>query len=325
MTDGPLLSLKNYSQHFRINKRLTVPAVTGVSFELRRGEIFGLVGESGSGKSTIGRAVMGLYTPTAGDIWFKDHRVSDKREYRRHKRDIQRHMQIVFQDSAAALNPRMRVGDIIAEPLIIHRVHADKAARNDHIDRLLGLVGLHVSYKSKFPGEISGGQRQRVAIARAIAADPELIVADEPVASLDVSIQAQIIGLFRHLQKQHGFTFLFIAHDLALVRYLCDRVGVLYAGRLVETAPTEELFTRPLHPYTRCLLSAIPVPDPRYERNKRMLSYTPVPTDLEGEGREAAPGHFVLGSGRTAEPAPVFQAPGKWKDIPHPDHREACL
>lgn len=325
MTDAPLLSLKNYSQHFRINKRLTVPAVTGVSFDLRRGEIFGLVGESGSGKSTIGRAVMGLHTPTEGDIWFKGHRVSDKREYRRHKRDIQRHMQIVFQDSAAALNPRMRVGDIIAEPLVIHHVHPDKAARNDHIDRLLGLVGLHASYKSKFPGEISGGQRQRVAIARAIAADPELIVADEPVASLDVSIQAQIIGLFRHLQKQHGFTFLFIAHDLALVRYLCDRVGVLYAGRLVETAPTEELFTRPLHPYTRCLLSAIPVPDPRHERNKRTLSYTPVPTDLEGEWWEAAPAHFVLGSGRTADRAPVFQAPGKWEDISRSGHREACL
>lgn len=309
MNTGPLLSVRDYRQHFRINKRLTVPAVNGVSFELRRGEIFGLVGESGSGKSTIGRAIMGLYTPTAGEIWFKGRRVSDKREYRRHKRDIQRHMQIVFQDSAAALNPRMRVGDIIAEPLTIHHVHPNRAARNGRIDQLLELVGLHPSYKTKFPGEISGGQRQRVAIARAIAADPELVVADEPVASLDVSIQAQIIGLFRHLQKQHGFTFLFIAHDLALVRYLCDRVGVLYAGHLVEMGPAAALFARPLHPYTRCLVSAIPVPDPRYERNKRSMSYTPVPSDLEGEWREAAPDHFVRGSGRTTERPPAFQSP----------------
>ncbi|MBS5048583.1 MAG: peptide ABC transporter ATP-binding protein [Desulfovibrionaceae bacterium] len=324
MTDVPLLVVNNYSQHFRINKRLTVPAVTDVSFALRRGEIFGLVGESGSGKSTLGRAVMGLYTPTAGEIWFKNCRVSDKRDYRRHRRDVQRAMQIVFQDSAAALNPRMRVGDIIAEPLVIHRLHPTKAALNERVDQLLEQVGLHVSYKSKFPGEISGGQRQRAAIARAVAADPELIVADEPVASLDVSIQAQIISLFRHLQQQRGFTFLFIAHDLSLVRYLCDRVGVLYAGRLVESAPTEELFARPLHPYTRCLLSAIPLPDPRRERNKRILSYAPRPEDLEGEYREVSRDHFVLGV-RTVEPGPAFQTPRELTDAARSRNREACL
>ena len=195
---------------------------------------------------------------------------------------------------------------------------------NERVDQLLEQVGLHVSYKSKFPGEISGGQRQRAAIARAVAADPELIVADEPVASLDVSIQAQIISLFRHLQQQRGFTFLFIAHDLSLVRYLCDRVGVLYAGRLVESAPTEELFARPLHPYTRCLLSAIPLPDPRRERNKRILSYAPRPEDLEGEYREVSRDHFVLGV-RTVEPGPAFQTPRELTDAARSRNREACL
>ena len=196
MKNPVLLSVRNYKQHFPINKSLTVHAVNGISFDLRKGEIFGLVGESGCGKSTVARAIMGIYTPTEGEIYFKDFLISEKRSYREHKKDIQRNMQVIFQDSAAALNPRMKVADIIAEPLVINRVYPDKVRLRAEVDKLLTLVGLDTSYGNKFPAEISGGQRQRVAIARSIAVNPELIVADEPVASLDVSIQAQIVSLF---------------------------------------------------------------------------------------------------------------------------------
>ncbi len=294
MNKQVLLSVRNYRQHFPVSASLTIRAVNGISFDLRKGEIFGLVGESGCGKSTVARAVMGIYTPTEGEIYFKNYLISEKRSYREHKKDIQRNMQVIFQDSAAALNPRMRVSDIIAEPLVINRIYPDKPRRRAEVDKLLTLVGLDTSYAGKFPGELSGGQRQRVAIARSIAVDPELIVADEPVASLDVSIQAQIISLFQHLQRQHDFSFLFIAHDLSMVRYLCDRVGVMYAGKLVELAPTEELFRNPLHPYTRTLLSAIPMPDPVYERSKKIIPHAPGTIDPDGAWSELSPGHFVL-------------------------------
>lgn len=298
MNSQILLSVRNYAQHFPISRSLTVRAVNGISFDLRKGEIFGLVGESGCGKSTVARAVMGIHAPTEGEIFFKGYPISDKRSYREHKKDIQRNMQVIFQDSAAALNPRMKVADIVAEPLVINRMCPDRMRLRAEVDKLLTLVGLDTGYGNKFPGEISGGQRQRVAIARSIAVNPELIVADEPVASLDVSIQAQIISLFQHLQRRHNFTFLFIAHDLSMVRYLCDRVGVMYAGKLVELAPAKELFETPLHPYTRALLSAIPVPDPAYERSKKILPYTHETADLNGEWQEVSPAHFVLSSAR---------------------------
>ena len=278
MSSQILLSVRNYSQHFVVNRALTVRAVNGISFDLRKGEVFGLVGESGCGKSTVARGIMGIYTPTGGEILFRDYPITEKRSYRLHRRDVQRNIQVIFQDSAAALNPRMTVAEIIAEPLVINRVHADKARLRAEVGRLLGLVGLDAGYGNKLPGELY----------------PELIVADEPVASLDVSIQAQIISLFQHLQRQHGFTFLFIAHDLSMVRYLCDRVGVMYAGKLVETAPAKELFENPLHPYTRALLSAVPVPDPVYERSKRILPYTRAEADLNGEWREVSPDHHLL-------------------------------
>lgn len=289
-----LLSVRNYTQHFPVSASLTIYAVNGISFDLRRGEIFGLVGESGCGKSTVARAIMGITIPTAGEIRFKDFLISDKRSYREHRKDIQRNMQVIFQDSAAALNPRMKVSEIIAEPFIINRLFPDRVRRQAEVDRLLTLVGLDTGYGNKFPGEISGGQRQRVAIARSIAMNPELIVADEPVASLDVSIQAQIVTLFQHLQRQHNFTFLFIAHDLSMVRYICNRVGVMCAGKLVELAPTKELFQKPQHPYTQALLSAIPTPDPLYERSKKIIPYTIHPDDFNGDWRETSSEHFVL-------------------------------
>lgn len=311
MNSQVILSVRNYKQHFPINRSLTVRAVNGISFDLRKGEIFGLVGESGCGKSTVARAVMGIYTPTEGDIFFKEYLISEKRSYRQHRKDIQRNMQVIFQDSAAALNPRMKVADIIAEPLVINRLYPDRAQRRAEVDKLLALVGLDVGYGNKFPGEISGGQRQRVAIARSIAVNPELIVADEPVASLDVSIQAQIVSLFQHLQREHQFTFLFIAHDLSMVRYLCDRVGVMYAGKLVELAPAKELFETPLHPYTRALISAIPVPDPLYERSKRIIPHTRETADLSGEWREVLPGHFLLTQPPPPDEASLSGVPGE--------------
>lgn len=294
MTSAFILNVRGLKQHFRINDALTIKAVDGVSFAVRPGEIFGLVGESGSGKSTVARSIMGIYPPTEGEILFKGHVISEKKAYRRHKADIQRSMQVIFQDSAASLNPRMKIADIIAEPLVIHKVYPESEQRREEVNRLLQLVGLDEGYGTRWPGELSGGQRQRVAIARALAARPELIVADEPVASLDVSIQAQIINLFQELQRERRFAFLFIAHDLAMVRYLCDRVGVMFAGKMVEAAPVESLFTSPRHPYTRALLSAIPLPDPRAERGKAILSYTPPEEDAWGEYVEVAPSHFVL-------------------------------
>ncbi|MDR1376547.1 MAG: ABC transporter ATP-binding protein [Synergistaceae bacterium] len=272
LEEETIVRVLNYTQHFRVSRSFTVKAVRGVSFDLRRGEVFGLVGESGCGKSTIARAVMGLYTPTSGEIYFRNSLVSERRSYRQNRREIQRGMQVIFQDSAAALNPRMTAEEIVAEPLVIASLYNDRRAFSDRVTELLTMVGLDGVYRTKCPPELSGGQRQRVAIARSIALRPEVIVADEPVASLDVSIQAQIVTLFQRLQKEQRFTFLFIAHDLSLVHFLCDRVGVMRDGRLVEVAPTDDLFDDPRHPYTQALLSATPVPDPRIERHKKIIS-----------------------------------------------------
>jgi peptide/nickel transport system ATP-binding protein len=294
LDEEAVVRVQNYTQHFRVSRSFTVKAVRGVSFDLRRGEVFGLVGESGCGKSTIARAMMGLYTPTSGEIYFRNSLVSEKRSYWRNRREIQRGMQIIFQDSAAALNPRMTAEEIVSEPLVISRIYDDKRALKDRVTELLTMVGLDGLYHTKCPPELSGGQRQRVAIARSIALNPQVIVADEPVASLDVSIQAQIMTLFQHLQKRHKFAFLFIAHDLSMVRFLCDRVGVMYAGRFVEMAPTDDLFDTPRHPYTRALLSATPVPDPRTERHKKVVTFSSGHSEEKAEMREISPRHFVL-------------------------------
>ena len=254
MNDEILLSVEHLTHSFSPVRGLTVRAVDDLSFSVRRGEIFGLVGESGSGKSTAARCIMNLYRPDAGHIFFHGIDVTDRAQFRAHRAYLQTARQMIFQDSTSSLDPRRSVCEAITEPLRIARRATPRANYREEAAFQMKYVGLDPVYLDQYPAELSGGQRQRVAIARALSMEPELLVADEPVSSLDVSIQAQIINLFRHLQAEHGFTFLFIAHDLAMVRYLCDRVGVMYRGKLVECAPAEELFQHPLHGYTRALL-----------------------------------------------------------------------
>lgn len=253
-----LLDIQHLTCSFPLTKKEAVKAVKDVSLQIRRGEIFGLVGESGSGKSTLARCVMNIRKPDGGSIFYKGIDIYDKRAFRENRRMLQRTRQMIFQDSDSSFNQRMKVRDIIAEPMRIQKITPPRGSYRAEAEFQMRYVGLPASYLDKYPYELSGGQRQRVAIARALAMEPELLVADEPVASLDVSIQAQIINLFRHLQKEHGFSFLFIAHDLRVVEFLCDRVGVMYQGKLVESAPVRELFENPRHPYTRKLLAAIP-------------------------------------------------------------------
>ncbi|MBD5519933.1 MAG: ABC transporter ATP-binding protein [Lachnospiraceae bacterium] len=258
-----LLDVQELSHSFKLDRNITIKAVDDISFQIRKGEIFGLVGESGSGKSTVARCIMNVYRPVSGKVIYKGINTCDLIEFRKNKKLLQTSRQFIFQDSTSSLNGRMKVADIIAEPMQIHHIKPKRGTLRSEAEFQLYYVGLDKSYLDKYPYELSGGMRQRVAIARALSMEPELLVADEPIAALDVSIQAQIINLFKHLQKEHGFSILFIAHDLAVIRYLCDRVGVMYRGRLVEVADTKELFENPKHPYTKALLSAIPVPDPR--------------------------------------------------------------
>ena len=293
MNQSVMLQVKKLQQTFQISKNFTVNAVNNISFHINKGEIFGLVGETGCGKSTTARTIMGVNKLTGGEIFFKGKEISDPRVYRENKKDIQKNMQIIFQDSAAALNPKMSVRDIIAEPFETHKIITNKSELDKKIDELLEIVGLDKTYKSKLPGEISGGQRQRVAIARSIGVEPDFIIADEPIASLDISIQAQIINLFKKLQIEYGFTFLFIAHDLSIVRFLTDRVGVMLNGKIVEMGETEEVFSNPIHEYTKSLISAIPIPDPIYEKNKKILEYKPKPLE-KNKLEEVLPDHFVL-------------------------------
>lgn len=264
-----LLDVRHLSHVFPLTRKTAVQAVSDVSFQIRRGEIFGLVGESGSGKSTVARCVMNMYKAHGGEILYKGIDVLNPKQFRENKRMLQSTRQLIFQDSNSSLNQRMMVCDIIAEPMRIQHIAPPRGTYRKEAEFQMKYVGLDAVYLDKYPSELSGGQRQRVAIARALAMEPELLVADEPIASLDVSIQAQIVNLFRHLQREHGFSFLFIAHDLAMVEFLCDRVGVMCRGKLVETAPVKELFEDPKHPYTKKLLAAIPVPDPIQERKRR--------------------------------------------------------
>ncbi len=284
MPDTALLRVKNLKKYFPIRGGLfsrevaRVHAVDDVTFDLMKGETLGLVGESGCGKSTTGRCILRLIEPTAGEVWFDDKNVTtlDKRSLRHLRRD----MQIIFQDPYASLNPRMTVGSIIGEALVIHKLAKSKRERDERVVHLLETVGLNADHLRRYPHEFSGGQRQRIGIARALAVSPKLIVADEPVSALDVSIQAQVINLLEDLQKQFNLTYLFIAHDLSVVEHISTRVAVMYLGKIVEIAPAKELYTNPKHPYTEALLSAVPIPDPAVKR-KRILLEGDVPSPIK--------------------------------------------
>ena len=294
IVDDIILDVQHLSHHFKLSNTAVIKAVDDISFQVRKGEIFGLVGESGSGKSTVARCVMNIYAPSTGKIYYKNIDVCDRKQFRENKKLLQTSRQIIFQDSTSSLNQRMSVADIISEPMVINHIKPPRGTPRKEAEFQLHYVGMDKSYLDKYPSELSGGMRQRVAIARALSMEPELLVADEPIASLDVSIQAQIINLFKHLQAEHGFSFLFIAHDLSVVKYLCDRVGVMYHGKLVEVAPTKKIFAEPGHPYTQSLLSAIPIPDPVIERTRILHEFDETGFHRNGEMVEIAPDHWVL-------------------------------
>ncbi len=292
-----LLDVQHISYLYRLSKKNAIRAVDDVSFQIKSGEIFGLVGESGSGKSTVARCVMNICRPVGGHVFYDGIDTNDKKQYKANKSRLEKERQLIFQDSASSLDQRMKVVDIIAEPMAIHRIRPIRGSLRAEAAFQLFYVGMDETYLDKYPPELSGGQRQRVAIARALSMEPKLLVADEPIASLDVSIQAQIVNLFRHLRDEHGISFLFIAHDLAMVAHLCDRVGVMYHGRLLEIAPVEDLFQDPRHPYTQALLSAIPIPDPVLERQRERVDFDSLHFACNGALEEISPGHFVLQEG----------------------------
>lgn len=291
-----LLEIKNLKQYFNQGKPNEVRAVDDISFDIYKGETLGLVGESGCGKSTTGRTIIRLYDATDGQVIYDGINVHDKKS-KKDLKSFNRKMQMIFQDPYASLNPRMKVLDIIAEGLDIHGLVKNPKERKERVVELLETVGLNREHADRYAHEFSGGQRQRLGIARALAVNPEFIIADEPISALDVSIQAQVVNLLKELQEEKGLTYLFIAHDLSMVKYISDRIGVMYFGKLVELAPAEDLYNSPMHPYTQSLLSAIPLPDPNYERTRVRKSYDPASHNYQdGEEiamREVTPGHFV--------------------------------
>lgn len=288
-----LVELKNVSLTFNKGKSNEVKAIDDVSFDIYEGEIFGLVGESGSGKTTIGRSILKLYDNDSGTVTFAGNDISSLKGKDLH--DFRKTAQMIFQDPQASLNGRMKIRDIIAEGIDIHKLAKSKEEREAKVKELINLVGLNEDHLSRYPHEFSGGQRQRIGIARALAVNPHFIVADEPISALDVSIQAQVVNLMQKLQHEQGLTYLFIAHDLSMVKYISDRIGVMHWGKLLEVGPADEIYHNPIHPYTKSLLSAIPEPDPERERKRQHLIYD---SSIENDGEkrqmyEIRPGHFV--------------------------------
>lgn len=320
-SETPMLQVKNLNMHFPVKSGFVfrrdvgeIKAVNNVSFDIKKGETLGLVGESGCGKTTTGRCILQLYKPTSGEIFFEGQNLNAMKGDA--LRRVRRKMQVVFQDPYSSLNPRMTCGDIIAEPLIVHKLISSKAERFDRVAELLEIVGLNPFVADRYPHEFSGGQRQRIGIARALAVNPSFIVCDEPVSALDVSIQAQVINLLEDLQEELGLTYLFIAHDLSVVKHISDRIAVMYLGHIVEIAERNELYSNPIHPYTKALLSAVPIPDPLLEADRERIilrggvpspmsppsacSYDPLCSEpnpeCDGnrlEMREVSPGHHV--------------------------------
>ncbi|SEB19584.1 peptide/nickel transport system ATP-binding protein [Thalassobacillus cyri] len=274
MSSKVILQVNELKKHFNLGKGRNLKAVDDVSFDVYQGETFGLVGESGCGKSTIGRTIMGLYNRTDGQVSYGGKDVHELDEQEKFK--FYRNMQMIFQDPYASLNPRSTVGEIISEPMIVHDLYPDKKKRMERVYQLLEEVGLNRDHATRYPHEFSGGQRQRIGVARALALDPDFIIADEPISALDVSVQAQVVNLLERLQEEKGLTYLFIAHDLSMVRHISDRIGVMYLGHLVELTDSDSLYENPKHPYTQALLSAIPIPDPDVEESRERVI-------LEGE------------------------------------------
>lgn len=312
----PLLEVKDLKEHFNINvgmfKSKPLKAVDGVSFTINKGETLGLVGESGCGKTTVGRTILHLYKPTSGEIWYNGKQIKTKNDVN----EFRKKATMVFQDPYSSLNPRMTVSDIVGEPLDVHKMYKTRQEREERILELMDYVGLNSEHASRYAHEFSGGQRQRIGIARALAVNPDFIICDEPVSALDVSIQAQVINMFDELQEKLGLTYLFIAHDLLVVRHISDRIAVMYLGKMVELADAAEIYDHPLHPYSKSLLSAVPIPDPKIARaNKRIMLSGDIPSPLNAPSgcpfrtrcpyateqcaaemppfNEVSPGHFV--------------------------------
>lgn len=291
-----LIDVQNLKQYFNEGKQNEVKAVDDISFKIYRGETLGLVGESGCGKSTTGRTLIKLHDATDGKVIFDNVDIQNIKK-RKDLLRFNRRMQMIFQDPYASLNPRLKVMDIIAEGLDVHKLVSSNEERKKRVYELLETVGLNKEHANRYPHEFSGGQRQRLGIARALAVEPEFIIADEPISALDVSIQAQVVNLMQRLQEEKGITFLFIAHDLSMVKYISDRIGVMYFGKLVELGPSDQIYKHPQHEYTKSLLSAIPLPDPESERTRTRSSYDPdvhqYTDDEELELREVGPEHYV--------------------------------
>ncbi|MFK3346376.1 ATP-binding cassette domain-containing protein [Staphylococcus aureus] len=292
--DEVLLSIKNLKQYFNAGKKNEVRAIENISFDIYKGETLGLVGESGCGKSTIGKSIIKLNDITSGEILYEGIDIQKIRK-RKDLLKFNKKIQMIFQDPYASLNPRLKVMDIVAEGIDIHHLATDKRDRKKRVYDLLETVGLSKEHANRYPHEFSGGQRQRIGIARALAVEPEFIIADEPISALDVSIQAQVVNLLLKLQRERGITFLFIAHDLSMVKYISDRIAVMHFGKIVEIGPAEEIYQNPLHDYTKSLLSAIPQPDPESERSRKRFSY--IDDEANNHLRqlhEIRPNHFVF-------------------------------